>query len=80
MVKPTKIFWKVGKNVLRYMRGTSEYGLRYRQTDKVKLHGFTDANWVGSLKDRNITSRGIFSIISTVVSWYSRKQSYVALS
>jgi len=30
MVKPTKIFWKAGKHVLRYLRGTSEYGLWYR--------------------------------------------------
>jgi hypothetical protein len=43
MVKPTKLFWKEGKHVLRYMRGTSEYGLWYRQTDEVKLYGFTDA-------------------------------------
>ena len=30
MVKPTKLFWKAGKHVLRYMRGTSEYGLWYK--------------------------------------------------
>ena len=26
MVKPTKLLWKAGKQVLRYLRGTSEYG------------------------------------------------------
>ena len=30
MVKPTKLFWKAGKHVLRYLRGTSEYALWYR--------------------------------------------------
>ena len=30
MVKPTKIFWKAGKHILRYLRGTTEYGLWYR--------------------------------------------------
>ena len=30
MVKPTMPFWKVGKHVLRYLRGTSGYGLWYR--------------------------------------------------
>jgi hypothetical protein len=58
MVKPTKLFWKVGKHVLRYPRGTSEYGLWYKQTDEVKLHGFTDANWVGIPTERKSTSRG----------------------
>jgi len=80
MVKPTKLFWKVGKHVLRYLKGTYEYGLWYRQADEVKLKGFTDANWVGSPMDRKSTSGGIFSIGSTVVSWYSRKQRSVALS
>ena len=27
MVKPKKLLWKAGKHVLRYLRGTSEYGL-----------------------------------------------------
>ena len=61
MVKPTKIFWKAGKHVLRYLRGTSEYVLWYRQMDEVKLHGFMNADWVGSPTDRKSTSRG-FSV------------------
>ena len=73
MVKPTKLYWKVGKHVLRYLRGTSGYGLWYRQSDEVKLFGFMDADWAGSPTDRKSTSRGNFSIGSTVVSWYSRK-------
>jgi hypothetical protein len=80
MVKPTKLFWKVGKNVLRYLRGTSDYGLWYRHTDEVKLHGFMDADWVSNPTDRKSTSGGIFSIISTTVSWCSRKHRSVALS
>ena len=78
MVNPTKLFWKEGKHVLRYLRVTSEYGLWYRHTDEVKLHGFTDANWAGS--DRKRISGGVFSIRSTTVSWYNRKQRSVELS
>jgi hypothetical protein len=80
MVNPTKIFWKAGKHVLRYLKGTSEYGFLYRHMDEVKLHGFTDANWVGNPTNRKSTSRGIFSIGSIVVSWYSRKQRSMELS
>jgi hypothetical protein len=68
MVKPTKIFWKVGKHVLRYLKGTSEYGLWYRKMNEVKLHGFMDTDWVGSPMDRKSISGGIFSIRSIVVS------------
>jgi len=46
----------------------------------VKLCGFTDADWAGSPTDRKSTSGGVFSIGSTTVSWYSRKQRSVALS
>ena len=80
MVKPTKLFWKVDRHVLRYLRDTSGYGLWYRQSDEVKLHGFMDADWAGSPMDRKSTSGGIFSIGSTTVSWYNRKQRSMALS
>ena len=84
MVKPTKLFWKAGKHVVRYLkgtylRGTSGYGLWYRQSNEVKLCGFTDVDWAGSPTDKKSTSRGIFSIGSTTVSWYNRKQRSVAL-
>ena len=80
MVKHTKLFWKAGKHVLRYLCGTTEYGLWYRWKKGVKLQGFTDADLAGSPSYRNITSGGIFSIGSTIVSWYIRKQRSVALS
>jgi hypothetical protein len=80
MVNPTKLFWKECKHVVRYLRGTCEYGLWYRKVDEVKLHGFKDADWASIPTDRKSTSGGIFSIISTVFSWYSRKKRPVALS
>jgi len=46
----------------------------------VKLQGFTDENWVGSPSDRNNTLRGVFSIGSTTVSWYNKKQRSIVLS
>ena len=61
MVKPTKLFWKECKHFLRYLKGTSEYGLWYRQKDEVKLHGFTVADWVGSPTDRRAHQEG-FSV------------------
>eukprot|EP00253_Pinus_taeda_P009670 PITA_09670 len=80
MVQPTKMFWKVAKHVLGDLRGTSQYGLWYRRIEGVKLQGFTDADWAGSTSDQKGTSRGIFNLGSTIVSWYSRKQRSVVLS
>eukprot|EP00253_Pinus_taeda_P026325 PITA_26325 len=80
MVQPTKLFWKVTKHVLRYLRGTTQYGLWYKRTEGVKLQGLTDADWAGSPSNRKRTSKGIFNLGSAAVSWYSRKQRSVALS
>ena len=44
------------------------------------MNGFMDVDWVGFPSERKSTSGGIFSIGSTTVSWYSRKQRSVALS
>ena len=73
MVKLTKIFWKVGKHVLRYLRGNTEYGLWDRWTEGVKLQGFTDVDCVDNPSERKSTSKGIFSIESTKFSWYNKK-------
>ena len=62
MVQPTKLFWKAVKHVLRYLRGTSQFGLWYRQTEEVKLQGFTDVDWAGSSSDWKSTSGGILNL------------------
>eukprot|EP00253_Pinus_taeda_P013745 PITA_13745 len=80
LVHPTKMFCKVAKHVLRYLRGTSQYGLWHRGTKGVKLQGFTDADWAGSPSDWKSTSGGIFNLGSIAVSWYNRKQRSVAVS
>eukprot|EP00253_Pinus_taeda_P014365 PITA_14365 len=72
--------WVAVKHVLRYLRGTTDYVLLYKQVDGVRLEGFIDADWAGCSIDRKSTSSGVFSIWSTTVSWYNEKQRSVALS
>ena len=80
MVRPTNLYWKAEKHVLRYLKGTTQFGLWYKRIEGVKLQGFTDADWVGSLSDQKITSGGTFSIGSVAVSWYNKKQRSIVLS
>eukprot|EP00253_Pinus_taeda_P010342 PITA_10342 len=80
MVRLTMLYWKATKHVSRYLRGTTKFGLWYKQIEGVKLQGFTDADWVGSPSNRKSTSRGIFSIGSSTISWYNRKHRSIALS
>ena len=68
------------KHVLRYLRGTIAYGLRYTSSGGVMLHGFTDSDWAGSPVDRKSTSGYCFSLGSAMISWSSRKQGSIAQS
>eukprot|EP00253_Pinus_taeda_P001847 PITA_01847 len=79
MVEPHHTHWIGAKNMLRYLHGTITHGLTHTVGD-VRLHGYTDADWAGSVVDRKSTSRCIFSLGFALISWMSRKQKSVALS
>jgi hypothetical protein len=66
--------------VIRYLKGTLDYGLRYVTNHEFELYGYSDLDWVGSIPDRRSTSTYCFSLGSSMVLWSSRKQSCVALS
>ena len=68
------------KHILRYLKGTVDYGLKYEVNQNINLEGYVDSNWAGSAIDRKSTSGCCFSMGSGVISWFSRKQSYVELS
>jgi hypothetical protein len=66
--------------VFKYLRGTVRFGLRYVKGDGVRLLGYLDSNWADRAVDRNITYGGFFILGSAVVSWFSKRQTFVALS
>ena len=68
------------KHILRYLKGTIDYGLKYAVNQKINLEGCVDSDWVGSAIDRKSTSGCCFSMGSGVISWFRMKQFYVALS
>jgi hypothetical protein len=74
------LHWVDAKHVLRYLRGTVGYGLRYASSIDMRLQGYVDSDWAGSTVDRKSTSGCCFSLGSAMVSWCSRKQTFVALS
>jgi hypothetical protein len=80
MCDPKHIHMIAVKHILRYVRGTIAYGLRYTSSGGVMLHGFTDSDWMGSVVDRKSTSGYCFSLGSAMISWSSRKQGSIAQS
>lgn len=70
----------VVKRILRYLKGTTEYGLWYPKGNQLDLYAFTDANWAGCVDDRKSTSGAAFYLGGCLVSWSSKKHSAVSLS
>ena len=68
------------KHILRYLRGIVNHGLKYDVNQKINLEGYVDLDWAGSAIERKSTSGCCFSMGSGVISWFSRKQSCLALS
>lgn len=78
--KPTKDHWTALKRVLRYLKGTVNYGILYSQKRSGDSIGFSDSDWAGDINDRKSTSGYLFQISGGAVTWKSKKQSCVALS
>jgi hypothetical protein len=79
---PGKQHWTAVKRVMRYLKGTLNYGLKYCKmgNNHVNFIGYSDADWGGDVNDYKSTSGYIFQIGGTAVSWRSKKQTCVALS
>jgi len=78
-VDPKHDHWIAAKHVLRYMRGTIHYYLKYDRRNDVHLLGYTDSNWGGNEQDGRNTTGGCFSLGSSMISWMSKKQDIVSL-
>ena len=56
----TKIHLLAAKRIFRYLQGTKEFGLFYKNEEKSDLFGFTNSDYAGDLDDRK-THLGTFS-------------------
>jgi hypothetical protein len=68
-VDPRHVHLVVAKHVMRYLKGTLDYGLCYTGDHDFRLYGYTDSDWVGSASDRKSTLGCCFSLGSAMTSW-----------
>jgi hypothetical protein len=80
MSSPTDIHYAAAKRVLRYLKGTSDYGIWYQSGGRGNLEVFTDSDYAGDIEDRKSTSGNVFLWDGGAVTWSSKKQEVVALS
>lgn len=62
------------KGILRYLKGTEDYGLWYKLGCNLDLKVFIDVDWVGNLDDRKSTNDGAFFLGKRIISWTRKKQ------
>ncbi|XP_031287932.1 secreted RxLR effector protein 161-like [Pistacia vera] len=77
---PTEIHLLATKRIFRYLQGTKEFGLFYKNVEKSNLFGFTDSDYARDSDDRKSTSGYVFMMGTGAVSWSSKKQPIITLS
>lgn len=72
--------WKMAKGVLRYIKGTLEYGLFYKSGSLLGLVFYCDSDYAGCIDTRRSTSGYVGFFGECLFSWRSARQKCVTLS
>ena len=68
MEQPCVGYMAAAKRILRYVKGTLDYGLFFQNKRVYSLQGYVDAEWAGNINDRHSTTGYCFSFGSIVIS------------
>ena len=82
MHNPGKEHWDAVQWILRYLKGTSHFGLLFDKNSvkKSDVMGFVDSDFADDLDKRRSISEYVFSLCGSAVSWRASLQSVTALS
>ena len=64
--------------ILRYLKGTLFHGLFYYAQSPLILCAFSNTDWAGDPTDCRFTTSYYFLLSSSLISWWSKKQTHVA--
>ena len=77
---PIKLHFQSAKRILRYLKGTIDFGVLYEKGGNEELIAYTYSDYARDLDDRKNTLGYVFMLSSGVMSWSSKKQHVVSLS
>jgi hypothetical protein len=80
MHDPRDFHLQLIKHILRYVRGTSHYGLHLHKRPSTDLVAYSDADWAGCPDTRKSTSGFGVYLGDNLVSWASKRQHTVSRS
>lgn len=67
------------KRILRYLKSTKNFGLKFMKEENSDIEGFVDADWANNFDRKSFTGY-CFMLSGSLISWCSRKQKNVTLS
>jgi len=76
----SEIHFQAAKRIVRYIKGTIDYGLKFCQVKNSILHSYSDSDWASCVDDMRSTSGYCFSFSSTIFLWSSKRQEIIAQS
>ena len=80
MSKPNSEHMSATKRILRNIRGTSSFGLRYERGKKnYSIQGFSDSDFAGDSDDRKSITGELFFMGNFAITWNTVKQNVVVL-
>ncbi|GJZ76173.1 ribonuclease H-like domain-containing protein [Tanacetum coccineum] len=74
MHDPRKPHFSALKRILRYVRGTLNYGLQLFLSSTTDLVAYSDADWAGCPTTRRSTLGYFVFLGNNILSWYSKRQ------
>ncbi|XP_046998403.1 uncharacterized mitochondrial protein AtMg00810-like [Schistocerca americana] len=80
--KFTSVHWKAAKMVLRYLKGTTDYGIAFDKGDfkDLNITSFVDSNFVDDLTTGLSQHGSVFILGKNIISWKSKKLKDVTTS
>ncbi|EDK44043.1 conserved hypothetical protein [Lodderomyces elongisporus NRRL YB-4239] len=76
--EPKEMHWNAAKRVLRYLKGTKDFGLNYKSLIDHNIYGYTDADYANDKMTRRSVTGFIFKYAGCIITWRSKKQPTVA--
>ena len=77
---PGEKHWQAVKHLLRYLKGTADYCLKFDKNSPGDVVGYSDADWAADIDSRSSVSGFVFVAQGGAISWASKRQKSVATS